>query len=524
MKVKQTGAVLILMAFIVGLGAVAYFLSSFNAISSQANQDKKTYQALKEVKLALIGYAISHPNFPGQLPFPDRNTDLNYDGYSDCNSPTSNFSYALLIGQLPVFGQSNPCIAPQTGLGSDFQDVEGNRFWYAVSRNVVHKYESPASDPTINPSVIGNPLYPWLKVFDANGKLLSDRVAAVIIAPLNTVGSQNRASNIAGVTEFLDTLKIGAITYSNADYDTADEDFIASVDGRNISAANTLYDKPYHFNDKLVYITIDELIAATTRRAGAEAKSLLTQYKTKNTSYPYAAILGSSLNNHISIATNQSGMLPIDVTDNCLCLSAQSCSCSFGLIQSVTFTRGSSTPFTSSSNGCTWSGATCTCTAAGSCFSNARVFSCTSAGVCTHDINGTSNRYDFTAQPYADIPSASIGCSVVAGKARCNGLGTFNIGLKEATWFKTNLWQDYFYYHWSSIPSLQVGTKTGISALLIGTGQAINSETGRVQIRPSVDIRDYLDSAENTDGNNVFDKLNKQRTDQYNDQSLVIEP
>lgn len=524
MKVKQTGAVLILMAFIVGLAATAYFVKSFNAISSQTYQDKTTYLTLSAAKKALIAYAASNRDFPGQLPFPDRNSDLNYDGFSDCNSPTSNFSYALLIGQLPVFGQTNPCIAPQAGVGADFTDMQGNRFWYAVSRNLVHKYESPAADPIINPSIINNPIYPWLKVFDAQGRLISNRVAAVIIAPQNIVGSQNRASSTAGATEFLDTATIGASTFSNADYDTADEDFIAAMDSRNLNSADTTYTRPYDFNDKLVYITIDELIAATTRRAASDMQYLLNKYQTNNARYPYAANLGSSFNNHDSIGISNAGMVPIDITDTCSCVSAQSCSCSFGRVSSVTFTRGSSTAFTASIGNCGFSGATCTCTGTGSCLSGARAFTCTGAGVCTHNINGASNRYDFTAQDYADVPSASAGCTVVAGKARCNGAGTFNIGLKESTWFKTNLWQDYFYYQWSASPSLQVGTQTGISALLIGTGQPLISETGIAQIRPSNNILDYLDSAENTNGNNTFDKQTKRHTDKYNDLPLIIEP
>ncbi len=531
MKAKQKGAVLIIIAFIVGLAATAYFVTSFSVISNQTNQAKKTYQALNEAKQALIGYAISHPNFPGQLPFPDRNSDSNYDGYSDCNSPTSSFSYELLIGQLPILGQTNPCIAPQTGLGSDFKDVDGNRLWYALSRNLVHKYESSAIlpvDPVINPSIIMSPVYPWLRVFDASGRLLSDRVAAVIIAPHNLIGSQNRASNTPAATEFLDALSIDGVAYSNADYNSPDEDFIAAPDSRNVTATDTVYEKPYYFNDKLIYITIDELIEATARRAGAEAKHLLNEYQLRTLQYPYAANLASILNNHVSTGINQTGMLPIDVTDTCVCADAQSCSCSFNLIKSVTFTRGSSTPFTSSTS-CTMSGAACTCSGAGSCLSGARNFTCTSAGVCTHDINGAANRYDFTAHDHLDIPvppipSASGGCSAIYNKARCNGMGSFNIGLKESPWFKTNFWQDYFYYQWSAIPNLQVGGKTGISALIIGTGQTIVSEVGITQNRPSSSILDYLDSTENTNGNNVFDGPNKQHNNNYNDQPLIVEP
>ena len=36
---------------------------------------------LGEAKAALIAWAVSHPNYPGQMPFPDRNDDPSgYDG------------------------------------------------------------------------------------------------------------------------------------------------------------------------------------------------------------------------------------------------------------------------------------------------------------------------------------------------------------------------------------------------------------------------------------------------------------
>ncbi len=231
LQCKQKGAVLILMAFILGLGAAFYLLNTFNAANVIVKQDEKTYQSLKEAKIALIAWSISHPNAPGQMPFPDRNGDDNYDGNSDCNSPTSTFSYSFLLGQLPIYAQTNPCIAPQTGIASDLHDALGNNLWYAVSRNLVHRYETdPLNpnpiDPIINPGIIHNPVYPWLRVLDRNGALISDRVAVVIMAPGGSLGLQNRSAAALNVSEFLDTFQIGATTYSYANYDVPNEDLL----------------------------------------------------------------------------------------------------------------------------------------------------------------------------------------------------------------------------------------------------------------------------------------------------------
>jgi len=540
-KAKERGAVLILMAFIIGLAATSYFVKSLATITAVSNQEAKTNDVLHEAKKALLGWAESHPNHPGQLPFPDRNNDNNYDGNSDCNSPTSAFSYSLLLGQLPVIGQTNPCVAPQTGLGQDFVDMHGNRLWYAVSRNVVHKYENAVTeplqlvDPVINPSLIDNPVFPWLKVLDANGNVLSNRVAAVIMAPNNGLAGQNRAGGIAGANHYLDTLILNGTSISNADYTRPNEDFIIAPNSNHYQPTPAMpqYAAPYQFNDQLIYITIDELVTATTKRAAIEASRLLNTYQAFNGAFPAAAPLGATDGAHNAVIGSEAGMLPIDITNTCQCLNQQSCSCGFNLVQSVTFTRGSSTSFISQTGLCTMSGTRCTCTGAGSCSSASNTFTCNANGDCTHNIGGNSNRYDYTMHDYLDTPSVPIApnaCFLVSQKARCfgsasmTGVGSFNIGLNEAPWFKRNGWQHYFYYVWSAVAVIQAGTQSGINALLIATGKPIVNELGVTQTHPNSDVMHYLDSSQNTNGDLNFDARNKQKNAKYNDQLFIVAP
>ena len=545
---KQKGATLIIMAFIIGFAVIAYLLHALDPQRLRLEQDKKTMQTLNEAKQALIAWAVSHPVHPGQLPFPDRLelVNPNYDGYSDCPPVGAAFldpsSYSLLLGQLPVFGQTSPCVTPLIGLGENFQDAQGNRFWYAVSRNLIYDYQYDEA-PVINPGFInpnpatglydvppylrqaGTTAYPWLKVLDRNGVLISDKVAAVIIAPGNPIGGQNRVA-LSPASEFLDGFKIGGNIYRNSDYNKPDEDFIVGEDSRSVSSADTTFVQPYNFNDKLVYVTIDELIAALNSRAATEASSFLKSYKSKTGQFPYAANLGVGLNSNISSPPNQQGALPIDVTDTCTCTTFQSCSCSFKPIISVTFTKNSGT-WQSSTLGCSRSGNKCTCTAAGSCTRNTINFTCNSAGTCTTTQTGV-NLFTYNIPSYADALPDYTGCFLSGSNPACNSAGTFGIGLKEATWFKNNFWQDYFYYEWSSIANLQAGGKTGISALLVATGKAIVNPPFTVkstpQVRPSNNIFDYLDSAENTNGNPIFDATNKQKTSNYNDQAYIVAP
>lgn len=540
-KNHQHGAVLVLMAFIIGLVATSYFVRSLTTITAIDYQEEKTKARLFDAKKALLAWAESHPFHPGQLPFPDRNNDFNYDGNSDCNSPGSTFNYGFLLGQLPVVGQTNPCIAPQTGLGQDFTDAHGNRFWYAVSRNVVRKYESAVTIPTqliepiVNPSIIDSPMVPWLKVLDAHGNVISNRVAAVIIAPNSALAHQDRTSGIAGPMHYLDQVVLNGLTITNADYTRPDEDFIIAPNSAQFkfSPIHPQYASPYAFNDLMTYITIDELVTATTKRAGSEAKTLLNTYRLTKGNFPPAAALGANPNSHDSIIGNHAGMLPVDVTDVCHCLNQQSCSCGFNLVQSVTFTRGSSTSFIGQTGACSRSGTRCTCTGAGSCSSATNTFTCLANGNCTHNISGNTNRYDYTLHDVLDAPSVPTNqsvCSLVSQKPRCYGsaslvgVGSFNVGLKEAAWFKRNRWADYFYYVHSSNAALQVGAKMGIEVLLIATGKPILSGLDVTQTRPSSLITDYLDSSTNTDGDLKFDARNKQKTAKYNDQMFIVTP
>lgn len=335
---KQKGAALIFMAFILGLGAAVYVLKTYNADAARVKQDEKTYQTLKEAKVALIAWAVSYKSAPGQLPWPDRKEAVspNYDGSSDCVATTFQPSY--LLGQLPSVPTTSPCLDPNTGsvvyaglstypgLGQEFRDAQGNRLWYAVSRNLVHDYEH-AEDPIINPGMINAPhaitpylrqggtqSYPWLQVLDRNGNLVSDRVAAVLIAPGDPIGGQDR-SGVADPDQFLDGFKIGAASYKNSDYSLVNEDFIMGEDSRSVTASDATFVKPYSFNDKLVYITIDELMAAVEKRVGEQVRSSLKVYKDTNGYYPYAAKLGTTV--MYSGAQNlTNGFLPVN-PQNC---------------------------------------------------------------------------------------------------------------------------------------------------------------------------------------------------------------
>lgn len=540
----ERGAALIMLLMIIGLSLTSYLLKSVDPATLKRERAQKTVQSLGDAKQALVAWAVNNSINLGQLPFPDRARGGGYDGFSDCSPSGTVFddpaSYRFLIGKLPVYGQTAPCVGQQVGLGLDNNDDLDNRLWYAVSRNVVHQYEylsaDPRSNPVINPSIIHQPKYPWLKVLDHNGQLISDRVAAVIIAPKGNIGRQNRADG-ATADQFLDSFTKNGVLYANSDYDQADEDFVMGDAMESIDIHDRRVDHPYLFNDQLVYITVDELIRSIHKRVLAESKWLLNAYARDNGAFPNAADLQAATmqSNRYIAGANQSGFVPFDGTDRCLCVSAEHCTCRFGAIAAVTMIRNSGTWKSVEDTGACSStikasGQECTCTGAGSCsrtFSTQSTrFACDAAGACSaYNLTpSNNNKYIYTLPNHADIDQTNNHCQQVKDTVQCNGEGGFQVGLREAAWLKQNGWQAYLYYAWSPTRQLQAGTQQHLNALLIAMGEPIYNEMAINQVRPSNVITDYLDSVENTDGDANYESVLKKASLHYNDEVFIVSP
>jgi hypothetical protein len=425
---KQQGAALILFAVLLFLVTTAAFFTYFDSSQYKVERERRTLEALVDAKTALIGWSVAHPQYLGILPFPDRSIDGDYDGNSDCVSAAM-LEYPHLLGKFPHVAQTAPCVGTAIGIASDAIDGYGERLWYAVSRNLIRTSVVTGS-LVINPGVADAPTYPWLIVRDKQGQIISSRVAAVIIAPGPPVGAQNRTGGLAGPAAYLDTVTIAGNTYSNADSTVPYEDFIMAEDMQRVSPVHPTYQQPYEFNDRLIYITIDELLKALESRVIREAANALRTYYTasaavaENRFFPYASVLGD--------------------TDN-LCEEAQ--------------LQG------------------------GLPISNI-------ASSCTHSNPGLST-----------LPA----------------------------WFVESRWQDYLYYAISpdctfatpgcAIGGVTVGSQINQHALLISAGVPLAG-----QVRPSNNIADYLDSAENANGDNVFDAVGSPVTAIYNDRMLIVAP
>ena len=318
---RERGVVLLAMLTIVLLAVGAAILSALNSrVYSQIRAQQRTALALAEARDALIGWAVVNPEFPGGMPFPDRNGDGDYDGRSDCTSvatlPAGGATPDIAIGRLPWLGQTAPCqdATELGGLTSDLRDGAGERLWYAVSANLLRVGNGTALvDPRVDwfdpfglraaagEANVAAPAFDWLTVRDASGAVLSDRVAFVVIAPgapvfRGDLGASGRVQERPipppppavpptppGPDEFLDTYTVGGVTYDNAD---TDGDFIMVPDtGANPDAQTNLDG----FNDRLVYVTVDELLPLLARRVLREVGDTLLTYRALHGSYPWPA-------------------------------------------------------------------------------------------------------------------------------------------------------------------------------------------------------------------------------------------
>ena len=529
------------------LAGTAIVFSVLDSNSIKIERDRKTAAALAEAKEALIGWSVAHPNWPGIMPFPDRNDDSGgYDGKSDC--VTSGLSENHLLGELPLLGGA-PCVTPQTGLSIDSRDGSGERLWYAVSRNLI-RTSAASSTPVINPGIINTPTYPWMIVRDKDGQVISNRVVVVIIAPGSPVGSQNRSGGAAEANAYLDAFTIGAVSYSNYNYPVNSStpfEFVMGEDMQNVPDSDTTYQHPYYFNDKLIYITIDELMAALEKRAAQEAASKLRSYYAASSStaanrfYPYAATLGDT--NNTCVENTLTGGLSLVSAATSASASCASHDCTVSFPMTVKFTRDVADAYTSATGSCSRLGNTCTCTGAGSCVKSgapSHTFTCDADGDCSSTINPNGS-YTFTYTPQSpDVTTTSGNCSGGNGSVTCTGTGSFsssggtcthpNPGLATLpSWFTDNRWQDFMYYAISTdcnyatpgcaSGSLTVGAKANIHALVISAGRMLGT-----QLRPSANIADYLDSVENTDLDSVFDAVGTPRSSTYNDQMFIVAP
>lgn len=540
-SIKQNGAALLIMMLVLMLTASTFMMARFDSRNIEIERDKKTAAALAEAKQALIALAVNRNDLPGLMPYPDRNNDGNYDGKSDCFATNVKFSTRFSLGQLPLFENDPNCInnkiTLRNGIEIDLRDGNGDRLWYEVSENLLYDYSKSKNETPpliINPNIIKSPPQPWLIVRDRNGNIISDRVAVVIISPQSPLSHQKRLGGISDPDQYLDKIVMADGTpYRNYEYRidgiNNKQSFIVGENSRNVGKFDSTYknriEEPYHFNDKLVYITIDELMEALEYRVLKTAKKSILDLS-KNKKLPDA---GSLFSNEIPscIAGNKIGRLPINSDETkCICENPKKCSCDFSGLQYIKIVRKTGQFSQINSGLCNVENEkTCKCFGEGNCksssgFTNQVV--CNSDGVCSTGLNNVEFIF-FAKESFSVDPKPSGQCKISQSNNAmviCNGHGNFNIKTCGLTidvpdWFLENKWHEFILYD-SRNNLMTLGGKT-FNGMLISAGQPL-----KFQKRPSSNIKDYLDTLINSDLDLIYEKSNRARSEVYNDQFLGI--
>ncbi len=272
---KQHGAALLVMLVILVVGIAAILVNSLTASSVKTARQATTAAALAQAKDALIGYAVSDLNRPGELPCPDFDNDgmITLADYSGINCKS-------LIGRLPWKTLGLP----------DLRDGSGEHLWYAIS-DTFHANGS---------TIINSNTQGTLLVYNADGVSLQTQsgysAVAVIFAPGNPIGTQTR-NTVAQQNDAANYLDF-ANSRNNA---TASGPFIAGA------SSDT-------FNDQLLYITTKDLIPLLEQRVAGAVKNALADYYSLNGYYPWADNLGYGSDNYLANDGENRGWLPRDAS------------------------------------------------------------------------------------------------------------------------------------------------------------------------------------------------------------------
>lgn len=564
---------MIVLVLVLGLSVASAIVGALNGKSIRNSRDAQMVPILAQAKTALVSYAMGYIGSgqrPGDLIRPDyfasTESPYNFDGNADSGCMDASQTTGL---PLKSSGTNMRCLGrlPWKSLGMSISnpsenDPEGMMPWYAVSANMV----DPTCLATLNPDTLNTSYtsyvcagatlpHPWLTVRDAHGNILSSRVAAVIIIPGPATSGQARPAspNLAAADQYLDSLTVASScttpcvpgSYSNAD---KDNDFIMGEDSSRVSSSDSNYGSPYRFNDRLAYITIDDLMVEVVKRVAGEARSVLNSYKSTYTHFPYAATLGTTTYVADTSTPLRKGMLPLTIpgtASSTTCsgtgsASSYSFTCDFSYIKNVAFEK-EDPKWSSKTGSCSFSGGsskTCTCSGAGSCSTGGTTMTCNASGFCSantmikkasYSIAGTGNTAS-SATGNCGISGTNINCSEVSSASSfvINSNGSTAYTLPWPSWFTDNNWQEFFYYTWTTDSSITAGVRNGIAALLVGVGATITtspySAKGSAQSRPSTNTNDYMDSTENTNGDNSYDAVGTSRGSSYNDQMFVVSP
>lgn len=237
---RQQGVVLIVLAMVLFIGGAGWIIAVLNGNQTSLRRAATITTALNTAKERLIGYSALHADyFPaaitvgaGHLPCPDTN------GNQAENTPCA----GNILGRLPV---SYTLPSAEVMPLSDHNMGIDQRFWYAVSDEFKRA-----------PTGIANTASTGSITLDGQ-----NRIAAVLIAPGEALATQTRGNN-------------NSINYLEA----------GNATGPNYVTSSAL--GPANFNDRVLAITVAELMSPVTARVVEAMRPQILAYQVANGVYP----------------------------------------------------------------------------------------------------------------------------------------------------------------------------------------------------------------------------------------------
>lgn len=278
---KQQGITLLMLAILITIVSFSFLFSFITSNSVKNERDKKTATALAEAKAGLIGFAVSVnlPNTtclaaqnncarPGDLPCPD--TDDDGDAESSCGNPAGTTGQDDRIGRLPWKTLGLP----------DLRDGNGDRLWYAVSNSFKNNFRTSCTVPgavgCLNSDTVGT-----ITVRRSDGTVINNAstgsgVVAIVFSPGTPITREDGVVQDRGcsgcttnATNYLDVVTSVDDNSSFTD-SSATDGFIAGPVLDNSGRAI--------LNDRLLTITIDEVMSVLEKRVANEALNCLKNY------------------------------------------------------------------------------------------------------------------------------------------------------------------------------------------------------------------------------------------------------
>lgn len=266
---RQRGLALILLLCCLVMGSLSLLLFTLRSTAQPGQRQQRSAVMLAEVKRVLLGRAATDASLPGSLPCPDANGDGSADLLSGNDCP-------LYIGHVPykTLGIPEPL------------DGAGEALWYALSRS----FRDDNSN-AINSDTAGD--------LSLSGTQSGQALAALLFAPGSALPGQQRAGNHSAPCATTGNSQTESLCASN--YLEGSNAALDSKAVRNLNFQALIHDDS--FNDQVLAISHQELLALTAKRIAREVKACLDSYAAVSAGrYPWASPIADTLNYRATVS------------------------------------------------------------------------------------------------------------------------------------------------------------------------------------------------------------------------------